>query len=108
MPRSNPSQELLQKILSVIEARKADLSWEIDALSSGKIALDTRAPEESIVICVDTSSSMGFELSSRWLDINTDKTEHSFELTRLDEAKNVFKDFVNRVVAQNSQLTRGC
>lgn len=44
---------------------------------------------------------MGLELSSRWLDINTDKTEPSPELTRLDEAKNVFKDFVNRVVAQN-------
>ena len=101
MPRSNPSQELLQKILPIIEARKADLSWEIDAWSSGKIALDTRAPEESIIICVDTSSSMGLELSSRWLDINKDKTKPSPELTRLDEAKNVFKDFVNRVVAQN-------
>lgn len=101
MPRSNPSQELLQKILPIIEARKADLSWEIDAWSSGEIALDTRAPEESIIICVDTSSSMGLELSSRWLDTNKDKTKPSTELTRLDEAKNVFKDFVNRVVAQN-------
>lgn len=101
MPRSNPSQELLQRILPIIAVRKADLSWEIDAWSIGKIALDTRAPEESIVICVDTSSSMRSELSSSWLDINMDKTKPSPELTRLDEAKNVFKDFVTRVVAQN-------
>lgn len=44
---------------------------------------------------------MGLELSSRCMDINKDKTKPSPELTRLDEAKNVFKDFVNRVVAQN-------
>lgn len=44
---------------------------------------------------------MRSELSSRWLDINKDNTKPSPELTRLDEAKNVFKGFVNGVVAQN-------
>lgn len=101
MPRCNPSQEILQKILPIIKARKADLSWLIDAWSSGKIFLDTRAPEDSIIICVDTSRSMGSELNSSWLDINEDKTKPSPELTHLDRAKNVFKDFVNRVVALN-------
>lgn len=48
------------------------------------------------------------ELSSPWLDINKDNTKPSTELTRLDEAKNVFKGFVNRVVAQNLPTHLGC
>lgn len=50
MPRSNPGQDLLQKILPIPEARKADLSWEDNAWISGNIALDTRTPDESIII----------------------------------------------------------
>ena len=45
MPRSNSSQDLLQKILPIPEARKA--AW-----SSGNIALDTRTPAESIIIYI--------------------------------------------------------
>lgn len=52
MPRSNPSQDLLQKILPIPEPRKADLSCEVNAWSSGNIALDTRTPDESIIIYI--------------------------------------------------------
>lgn len=51
-------------------------------------------------MCVDTSTSVVSELSRRWLDVNKDNIKRSPELTRVDEAKNLLKDFVNRVVAQ--------
>lgn len=44
MPRSNPSQDLLIKILPIIEARKADLSWEVDA-GVVEISLWTLGPQ---------------------------------------------------------------
>ncbi|MCJ1478391.1 hypothetical protein MMC13_007071 [Lambiella insularis] len=101
---SDPGQYLLQKLRPIIETRKKEGTWEIDAWDQDCKTMDTRTPEEAIVICVDQSGSMGTAMRPDWISgspgrASTARQSKVDELSRLSEVKVVFSNLVSRISA---------
>lgn len=100
MPSTNPYQYLLQKIQPIINQRKEDGTWEVDAWTQHDLTVDPTKPEEAIVICADISSSMASDMGPGWNLQGSDATTAANDrLSRLMEVKEVFKNVVARISA---------
>lgn len=104
MSDTNPGQFLLHKLNPIMIQRKKDNNWEVDAWTETETANDMGNPEEAIVICVDTSSSMAHEMDLAWMvsgSSTADLSSPQSQFSRLTEVKDVFKNLVSRVSAYN-------
>jgi hypothetical protein len=103
MPETNPGQYLLQKLEPIIAERKKQKTWEIDAWTTSDMDHDMTNPEEAIVICVDLSGSMGWEMGKNWMGNQETGTVKTLlgkdKLTRLNEAQETFRNLVSRISA---------
>jgi uncharacterized protein YegL len=112
MPEANPGQYLLQKLEPIIVRRKKENGWEIDAWAESVMKKDLRVPDEAVVVCVDTSGSMGLEMGRGWIDAQ-EKSKASKniaeqdQLSRLTEVKDVFRNLVSRISAYNLPVHLG-
>jgi hypothetical protein len=112
MPETNPGQYLLQKLEPIIVRRKKENSWEIDAWTESVMKKDLRVPDEAVVVCVDTSGSMGLEMGRGWIDARekskaSKKIAEQDQLSRLTEVKDVFRNLVSRISAYNLPVHLG-
>ena len=98
-------QRLLQQLAPVIEGRKQQGAWEVDAWTDTTVAIDTRPPEEIIVICVDRSSSMRSPMGVGWCKSRGEGS--SDELSRFSEVKELFRSFVSRISSQQTAVHLG-
>jgi hypothetical protein len=103
MSDTNPGQYLLQKLNPIMLERKKDRTWEVDAWSEIETINDMSNPEEAIVICVDTSASMGTEMGPGWVERQPTTGDNLLQnqISRLAEVKDVFKNMVSRISAYN-------
>ncbi|RDL38800.1 Uncharacterized protein BP5553_03140 [Venustampulla echinocandica] len=94
----NPGQFLSQKLDPILLQRKGTLSWALDAWTEWTKAADFGAPEEAIIICVDTSSSMASAMPYGWL---LNQNALGSNPSRLTEVKEFFKNQALRISALN-------
>ncbi|PMD22611.1 hypothetical protein NA56DRAFT_644802 [Hyaloscypha hepaticicola] len=94
----NPGQFLSQKLDPILAERKKLGSWELDAWAEWTKTADYGVPDEAIVICVDTSSSMATEMPSGWIP---DRSSSGVNPSRLTEVKEFFKNLSLRISALN-------
>ena len=89
--------EFLSRALQpiILERQKAG-SWEVDAWAEWTEQASHGDPDEAIVICVDVSGSMGFEMGHGWNPTRDGRGERA---SRLDEVKEFFNNFSTRLSA---------
>ncbi|KAH0534044.1 hypothetical protein FGG08_007351 [Glutinoglossum americanum] len=88
-------KSLFDELQPVIEGRKMEGTWEIDAWNDADVAGVRGPPVEGIVICVDKSASMRTVMPTGWVEgAGTQKN-----LARIDEARDIFENVAARVVA---------
>ena len=92
--KMDPGQFISQKLEPVILERKKHGSWEVDAWSEWLETANHGEPDESIVICIDTSSSMNAEMHGGW-NLRRDGLGQSE--SRLHEVKEFFQQFSTRL-----------
>ncbi len=92
--QDDPGQIISQELQPVIEGRKGSLSWEVDAWSDFLPTAHHGAPDESIIICVDRSSSMGRPMVAGW---NATQGHLGTLPSRLHETKEFFRHFAARL-----------
>ncbi|MCJ1357306.1 MAG: hypothetical protein MMC33_007302 [Icmadophila ericetorum] len=100
---SDPAQYLLQKLRPIIDKRKAARTWDVDSWHKDAKTVDSRYPEEAVVICVDKSSSMAHAMGADWnrrvgMPLGGGN-QGADDLHRLSEVKEVFKNLVSRISA---------
>jgi hypothetical protein len=78
--------------------RKKVPNWELDAWSEQTKTADFGPPDEAVIICVDTSSSMNLAMSSGWVPRQNGLGANP---TRLTEVKEFFKNLALRISALN-------
>jgi hypothetical protein len=93
---TDPGHYLLQKLQPIILERKKEGTWDVDAWKEADITGDSRPPAEAIVVCVDLSYSMVVPMGAGWSE---EMGTPSVELSRLDEAKDIFQNIVSRIAA---------
>ena len=102
-------QRLLQQLGPIIEGRKQQGTWDIDAWADSTITIDHRPPKEIIVICVDRSTSMRSPLDvglrGEWCKSKGENS--SDELSRFSEVKELFRSFVSRISSQENAVHLG-
>ena len=114
---ADPGQYLLQKLQPIIEVRKKEGTWELDAWDEGSKKVDSRVTKEgkvsshsfmilaylgsiAIVVCVDRSSSMATRMSNDWTQNPQSSSNSTMNgWSRLSEVKEVFKNLVTRISA---------
>lgn len=101
----NPGQLLSRILDSILAERKKLDSWELDAWAEWTNSTDYGVPDEAIVISVDTSSSMGSEMPSRWLP---SRNATGSDPSRLEEVKEFFKIFASNFCLESLHLSRTC
>jgi hypothetical protein len=94
----SPGQFLSQKLDSIVIERKKLGSWELDAWPEWTKTADFGAPDEAIVICVDTSLSMSTPMPKGWIP---DRSSSGLNPSRLTEVKEFFKNLALRISALN-------
>jgi uncharacterized protein YegL len=94
----NPGQFLSQKLDPILLERKKLGNWELDAWPEWTKTADFGAPDEAIVICVDTSSSMATPMLTGWIP---DRSSSGLNPSRLTEVKEFFKNLALRISALN-------
>jgi uncharacterized protein YegL len=94
----NPGQFLSQKLDPILAERKKLGNWELDAWPEWSKTADFGAPDEAIVICVDTSSSMATPMPDGWIP---DRSSSGLNPSRLTEVKEFFKNLALRISALN-------
>ena len=94
----NPGQYLSQKLDPLLLQRKESPNWELDAWPEQTKAANFGPPDEAIVICVDTSSSMKIEMPDGWVP---DQSTQGLNPSRLTEVKEFFKNLALRISALN-------
>lgn len=94
MDKTDPGQSISQQLESVILKRKKQGSWEVDAWSEWLETANHGEPDESIVICIDTSSSMNMKMHDDW---NTRQDGLGQTESRLHEVKEFFHQFSTRL-----------
>ncbi|EPE30278.1 UBC-like protein [Glarea lozoyensis ATCC 20868] len=93
----NGGQFLSSKLEPLLAARKLEKNWELDAWAEWTKTADFGPPDEAIVICVDTSASMGSSMKEGWLPSNNCGPKPS----RLTEVVEFFKNLALRISALN-------
>lgn len=96
MKSMNPGQYLLQKLEPIIAERKKDGSWELDAWGEWNQTADFGAPDEAVVICMDTSYSMSTAMPASWM---SGEVSEGAMPSRLTECKEFFKNLGLRISA---------
>lgn len=93
----NGGQFLSQKLEPILSDRKLVKNWDLDAWAEWTKTADFGPPEEAIVICVDTSASMGSSMKEGWLSGKSNGPKPS----RLTEVVEFFKNLALRISALN-------
>lgn len=96
LSRMDPGQYISQQLESVIRERKKAGSWEVDAWAEWSAKANHGDPDESIVICVDSSGSMASSMSVSWNSAYADGRGGS-PTSRLVEVKEFFHQFSTRL-----------
>jgi hypothetical protein len=107
---TNPGQFLLQKLEPIVASRKKEGTWEVDAWALSDALTDSSSPEEAVVVCIDTSTSMGEPMGLGWLagevpvasgarQIQNAQPMRETKLSRFSEVKDVFKNLITRIAA---------
>lgn len=94
----NPGQFLSQKLDPILLERKKSPIWQLDAWPEWTKTADFGPPDEAIVICVDTSSSMNVAMPNGWI---SDQNSLGINPSRLTEVKEFFKNLALRISALN-------
>ncbi|KAF8860929.1 hypothetical protein BDZ45DRAFT_293533 [Acephala macrosclerotiorum] len=94
----NPGQHLSQKLDPILAERKRADDWKLDAWTEWTKTADFGPPDEAIVICVDTSSSMDTAMPRGWIP---DQSPSGSNPSRLTEVKEFFKNLALRISALN-------
>ncbi|KAK3935915.1 hypothetical protein QBC46DRAFT_396303 [Diplogelasinospora grovesii] len=103
MRQSDPGQYISQQLDAIIKDRKKGGSWEVDAWSEWSAHATHGDPDESIVICVDRSGSMGRAMPPSWYP----KENSGMSTSRLMEVKEFFKHFSTRLSSYNIRIHTG-
>ncbi|RDW73653.1 hypothetical protein BP5796_07095 [Coleophoma crateriformis] len=91
----DPGPAVLSALQPIITQRKSNGTWDLDDWSLVReVKITNEIPEECLVICFDLSWSMGTTLGDNWAGGETKNT-----FTRLDEAKQVFRNIIARIGA---------
>lgn len=94
----NPGQFLSQKLDHILLERKKTPNWELDAWPEWTKTADFGTPDEAIVICVDTSSSMNCTMPNDWI---SNRSVLGTNPSRLTEVQEFFKNLALRISALN-------
>jgi hypothetical protein len=94
--RDNPGQFLSQKLDTILLERKKTDNWKLDAWQTQTKTTDFGAPDEAVVICVDTSGSMDHTMPNGWLP---NQSAVGTNPSRLTEVKEFFKNLSLRISA---------
>ncbi|KAL5320182.1 hypothetical protein ACEPPN_010983 [Leptodophora sp. 'Broadleaf-Isolate-01'] len=99
----NPGQFLSQKLDLILPERKKSAGWELDAWPEWSKTADFGPPDEAIVICVDTSSSMDICMPKEWIPDHSSVAgvNPGMNPSRLVEVKEFFKNLALRISALN-------
>lgn len=94
----NPGQFLSQKLDPILLERKKTPNWELDAWPEWTKTADFGTPDEAIIICVDTSSSMNCTMPDGWI---SNRSALGTNPSRLTEVQEFFKNLALRISALN-------
>ncbi|RDW68118.1 hypothetical protein BP6252_09514 [Coleophoma cylindrospora] len=96
----DPGPAVLAALQPIITQRKSNGTWDLDDWSLAReVNVTNESPEEFIVVCFDLSGSMGKTLGDNWAGGETKNT-----FTRLDEAKQVFRNIIARMGACKAHI----
>lgn len=99
LPAAEPGQHLFQKVKPLIAQRKKAKTWQFDAWEDAKPGTFGGPPHEAIVVCVDTGGSMSESMSEGWFENYAAAKSGTDELSRVNEVKEFFKNFMVRLNA---------
>ncbi|KAK3321743.1 hypothetical protein B0H66DRAFT_618834 [Apodospora peruviana] len=107
---NNLGQQISTSLQPVIEARKKEQKWEVDAWTEWTEVDSHGPPDEPIVICVDMSMSMDSEMDETWNPpqlISGSESDSGMKPSRLHDVKDFFNSFSTRLCAYNLSTHTG-
>lgn len=99
LPAAEPGHYLFQKLEPFIIERKKAGTWQIDAWEDAKPGTFGGPPYEAIVVCVDASASMATSMPEEWFENYAAAKSGTEQLSRINEVKEFFKNFMVRLNA---------
>ncbi|KAG9237468.1 hypothetical protein BJ875DRAFT_395206 [Amylocarpus encephaloides] len=94
----NAGQFLSKKLDPLLQKRRQTRYWELDSWPEWSTTATFGAPDEAIVVCVDTSNSMSQSMQEGWIPGQSSKGSN---MSRLSEVKEFFKNLAIRISALN-------
>lgn len=99
LPATGPGHYLLQKLSPLIIERKKAGTWQLEQWEEAKPGTFGGPPYEAVVVCVDASSSMCSAMSDDWFENYEAASNAGVQLSRLNEVKEFFQNFIVRLNA---------